>query len=153
MSAQQELISEALVFQQGDTFFAVEISFVERIVLVREEAMIELPRTPKYILGALSLENRIIPLLDLEIYLGWKEERNEFTITSNAILLKTENLVYAVFSGNLPKKVNDIQFSAKKVERDDIPKEWVKGTLTLDEKTQGMLLDPEELWVSLQTRE
>ncbi len=126
----------------------VEVPCIEQVILIKDN-VVELPRTPKFILGAISDGDRLIPLLDLEVFLDLREPVKTFELTSNAILVTMDQFVYGIYSGELPQKLTEIPISQAGDIPEQIPKSWVKSILEVNGQAI-YLIDPDQLWQSLQ---
>ncbi|RMG37368.1 MAG: chemotaxis protein CheW [Methanobacteriota archaeon] len=148
MSSQQQVIPEVLTFHIGDFVIGVEISRIEQVMLLRDN-VVELPRTPKFILGAISDGDRLIPLVDLATFLDLRPPKEEFGLTSNAILVTMDQFVYGLYSDDIPQKLEEIPVNPQGEVPEQIPKPWIQSTLDMDGQSI-YLINPDQLWQSLQ---
>lgn len=148
MSSQQQVIAELLAFPLGEHTMGAMVPDIEQVMLVKEN-VVELPRIPDFILGAILDDERLIPLLDLEAYLNLRKPRETFSPSSNAILVTMDQFVYGIYSDHLPQKLMEVPVNPAGEVPDPIPKDWIRSVLDHDGKPI-FLIDPDKLWQSLQ---
>ncbi|HID11172.1 MAG TPA: hypothetical protein EYP17_07710 [Candidatus Latescibacteria bacterium] len=68
---------KVLTFQLGKGLFGVEVRYVERVVRIKELKLAEVPGVPEYIVGVTTVGGEIVPVVDLGMVLGLREEGSE----------------------------------------------------------------------------
>jgi len=77
-----------LVFQIAGLRFAIPLSFVEMVIQVVE--IRPLIKMPKYLLGVISMNSRVIPILDIRHLFGLDKKTVE--LSDQIVLLKSDRL-------------------------------------------------------------
>jgi len=73
LPASQEVGLQCLLFDDVDQRFALEVSYVEEIILPRQ--IIPVPLSPRFVEGIINLRGRVITVLSLRELLELKGER------------------------------------------------------------------------------
>ena len=66
---------QLVTFRVGQAEFAIEIERVQEIIRTTE--ITPVPQAPSYVLGVLSLRNRLLPIIDLRARFGLSESKQE----------------------------------------------------------------------------
>ncbi len=146
MSLQTQQEKEYLTFILGSKRYGIPLEKIEQVVLLRSN-VVPLPRAPPFLVGAVQVQERLVPLVDMEIYLELKPRAEDrFELTSNAIIVKLPKTTFAWFCRDLPKKVES-EGIEKREEKEEVPENWIIGEV----KSQPpfTVLDPEKVWADI----
>lgn len=61
---------QVVVFRVADEHYAVEIARIREVVPAEQYRITPVPRTPAYLRGVTNLRGRVIPVMDLRLWLG-----------------------------------------------------------------------------------
>ncbi|MBE5948739.1 MAG: purine-binding chemotaxis protein CheW [Lachnospiraceae bacterium] len=145
MSVQAETQQDTYVtFYSGNECFALEIKYVNEIIVYQE--ITQIPESEDYIKGLINLRGKIIPVMDVRI--RFKQEPKEYTDRTCIVIVNVKGTV----AGLIVDKVAEVV----KITQEDI---LDPPTLGNEDKTQSryvygigkvgdsvkLLLDPDKL--------
>ena len=145
MSVQAETQQDTYVtFYSGNECFALEIQYVNEIIVYQE--ITQIPESEDYIKGLINLRGKIIPVMDVRI--RFKQEPKEYTDRTCIVIVNVKGTV----AGLIVDKVAEVV----KITQEDI---LDPPTLGNEDKTQSryvygigkvgdsvkLLLDPDKL--------
>ena len=145
---QTEAIEEQyLTFNLGENLVGIQLRLVEIIEFVPE--IIPIPRAPNHVLGVANIENAIIPIIDLELLLKYKNKSSIGKAIS--IIIAIESAVFGVHIAEPPKVVkleNRVQESPL-TSSSNIPNDWIDGFFIDNMDNTVTILNPENFWIGL----
>ncbi len=93
VEAEEEESLQLLTFMVGKEEYALDIMDIKEIIRPKEPT--EIPRTPSYILGILSLRGVIIPVYDMRLRLA-EGDRSEVTRSSRIVVVRHGDNLYGL---------------------------------------------------------
>lgn len=114
---------QVVVFKLQDEQFAVETSRVQSITDMME--ITKVPRAPKHIKGLINLRGSIIPLIDINLLLDLKSQRD---VQENIIILELEDELAGI-TVDLVDEVLDIEEDSIERLTEDKKESYVKGVI------------------------
>lgn len=81
--------NEFLLWQLGNELFALELFYCREIV--RDVPITPLPKAPRFVSGLANLRGTVVAVIDLELLLGLRQEKNRSSSTS---LIRLQNKGY-----------------------------------------------------------
>jgi purine-binding chemotaxis protein CheW len=93
IEAEEEESLQLLSFMVGREEYALNIMEIKEIIRPKEHT--EIPRTPSYILGILSLRGVIIPVYDMRLRMG-EDGRSEVTRSSRIVVVRQGENLYGL---------------------------------------------------------
>jgi len=102
VAEQSQSISQYLAFHLGDEEYALDIRQISEIIKVRE--FTEIPRSPAFVLGIISLRGVVVPVFDLRcrLHLGVAE----ITVSSRIIVCQSGDVAVGLLVDNINQVVN-----------------------------------------------
>lgn len=95
-------VSQYLAFLLDDEEYALDIKQISEIIKVRE--FTEIPRSPEYILGIISLRGVVVPVFDLRCRLNLGAA--EITANSRIVVCQSGDLTVGLLVDNINQVVN-----------------------------------------------
>jgi purine-binding chemotaxis protein CheW len=132
---------QVVIFKINDEQFAVETSKVQGINDMMEITLV--PKAPQYIMGLINLRGNIISLVDINLMLetkGNKQSLNKIIILN----LDEESIGIAVSEVN---EVLDIDESIVEKSEDNMKNSYINGVINLQERIVT-LIDVEKLMLN-----
>ena len=99
---QSQNVSQYLAFHLDDEEYALDIKQISEIIKVRE--FTEIPRSPEYVLGIISLRGVVVPVFDLRCRLNLGTA--EITANSRIVVCQTGDLTVGLLVDNINQVVN-----------------------------------------------
>jgi purine-binding chemotaxis protein CheW len=119
---------QVVVFKLQDEQFAVETSRVQSISDMME--ITKVPKAPKHIKGLINLRGSIIPLIDINLLLDLKNQKNE---QENIIILELEDELAGI-TVDLVDEVLDIEEDLIEKLTEDNKQSYVKGVINFKDR-------------------
>ena len=122
---EESAVVQYVVFKLGRERYALEVRLVEEIQPVNE--LTRIPCTPAFVLGAVNVRGRILPVIDVKSFLGLVPA--ELTPTSKIIVVETSDLELGVIADQVDE-VMDIRFDEIKTQIETLSgssEEFIKG--------------------------
>ncbi len=118
----------------------IPLDYIDTIRLIQEVTPI--PRSPDYVLGVVTIEDAIIPIIDVfSVFNGDKNNIKNLIV----IIISLEDSTYGIVSSTLPRVIKSSEI-AKPIEQSYFPNEWVAGALESGE----LVLNPKNIWDKLE---
>jgi purine-binding chemotaxis protein CheW len=101
-AAQAQNVSQYLAFNLDNEEYALDIEQISEIIKVRE--FTEIPRSPKFVLGIISLRGVVVPVFDLRCRLNLGAA--EITSNSRIVVCKSGELTVGLLVDHINQVVN-----------------------------------------------
>jgi len=99
---QSENVSQYLAFHLDDEEYALDIKQISEIIKVRD--FTEIPRSPEYVLGIISLRGVVVPVFDLRCRLNLGAA--DMTTNSRIVVCQSGDLTVGLLVDNINQVVN-----------------------------------------------
>ena len=99
---QSQNVNQYLAFHLDDEEYALDIKQISEIIKVRE--FTEIPRSPEYVLGIISLRGVVVPVFDLRCRLNLGPA--EITANSRIVVCQSGDLTVGLLVDNINQVVN-----------------------------------------------
>ena len=105
VAAQSQNVGQFLAFQLDDEEYALDISQISEIIKARE--FTEIPRSPEFVLGIISLRGVVVPVFDLccRLNLGVAE----ITANSRIVVCQSGEVTVGLLVDNINQVVNLVE--------------------------------------------
>ena len=104
MNPEQNAIQTYLSFKLGEEVFAINVSKVLNILEM--SPITKVPKSPDYMKGVINLRGNVLPVIDLRIKFGLKE--NETTVDTSIIVLSINKNNEEIMVGVLVDAVKEV---------------------------------------------
>jgi purine-binding chemotaxis protein CheW len=99
---QSQNVSQYLAFHLDDEEYALDIKQISEIIKVRD--FTEIPRSPEYVLGIISLRGVVVPVFDLSCRLNLGAA--DMTTNSRIVVCQSGDLTVGLLVDNINQVVN-----------------------------------------------
>ncbi|MEM6283362.1 MAG: chemotaxis protein CheW [Chloroflexota bacterium] len=144
--AQPKLDEQHLIVRIGNRWYGIPLNYVDEVLNL--VAVDDLPGAPDYVLGLISLRQRILPVLDLRVYFG--HGSGELTLNTPMIALRGEAIDNAVV---VVDEVDDVKVTGDSIQHQS-DTAYIRGAvqlgnrlvliLNIEEITSGVVNNPME---------
>jgi len=100
--AQSQNVGQYLAFQLDDEEYALDIKQISEIIKARE--FTEIPRSPEFVLGIISLRGVVVPVFDLRCRLNLGAA--EITVNSRIVVCQSDEVTVGLLVDNINQVVN-----------------------------------------------
>ncbi len=102
IAAQSQDVSQYLAFHLNDEEYALDIKQISEIIKVRE--FTEIPRSPDFVLGIISLRGVVVPVFDLPCRMNLGSA--EITASSRIVVCQSGDVAVGLLVDNINQVVN-----------------------------------------------
>lgn len=142
-------MEQFIVFSNNKQNFAIEISYVNRIIEYAEP--IKIPESSKYLLGVIKYNGRILPIIDLTKKLFDSSLSSHDSSKIIVIGLKGSQVGLLVEDVIGIHNFEDSQYEDSKIDT-EVSKEYINGFIKLEDDIT-IVLEPDKLFVQAQEEE
>ena len=142
-------MEQFIVFSNNDQNFAVEISYVSRII--EYENPIKIPESSKFLMGVIKYNGKILPIIDLTRKLFDLSLANHNNCKIIIIELKESQVGLLVDDVIGIHRFEESQYEDSRIDT-EVSKEYINGFIKL-ENDITIVLEPEKLFVQEQKEE
>jgi purine-binding chemotaxis protein CheW len=105
VTSQSQSVNQYLAFHLGDEEYALDIRQISEIIKARE--FTEIPRSPGFVLGIISLRGVVVPVFDLRCRLNLGVA--EITASSRVVVCQSGDVIVGLLVDNINQVVNLVE--------------------------------------------